>query len=53
MPWVVSGETTDYKLPVTATTRKEGVVMSKQEEQNARKLGLAADKRKLLAELKA
>ena len=53
MPRVVQGEATDYSKAVTATTRKEGVVMSKQEEQNARKLGLAADKRKLLAKLKA
>ena len=52
VPRVVQGAAIDYKKAVTATTKKVGEVMSKQEEHHAVKLGLARDKRILLAEKK-
>ena len=52
VPRVVPGAAIDYSKAVTATTKKVGEVMSKQEEQHAVKLGLARDKRILLAEKK-
>ena len=50
MPRVVQGVAIDYKKAVTATTKKVGEVLSKQEYQHAEKLSLAAKRSKLLAE---
>ena len=52
VPRVVQGAAIDYKKAVTATTKKVGEVLSKQEYQHAEKLSLAANRRKLLADKK-